>query len=265
MPRNDDFDTVSFRSIPGLFDCRGGNFHADCIACMPHRLGHRITNSNKTAFGKLSSEVCDVSGRNCVYILNKLPDDNYERNDMLESGVPVEIVRFLINIASRHKSFYEIGSRNGHVLSEIQKHTNVSVAGMEREQAAVDAAHKDFKITLTLGSFPETQLPDSDVYFFWIYANLIPTWVENFRYNRFPSQSRKWLYVASDWEYNGGQETKALRTAALEHFGAKHYREYKIPFYRGEEYREFGIFVVGEMELTQHMQKNQTPQTDEPN
>jgi hypothetical protein len=190
--------------------------------------------------------------------MNQVPDENHGRADISDTGVPVEVVRFLINVASQYNSFYEIGSRNGRVLSEIKKHTNVSVSGMEKTTDGVDAALREFDIILTLGSYPETQLEDSDIYFFWIYASLIPEWIKCFRNTRFKTAGTKYLYVASEWEHNEGKETKALRQAATEFFGAEHFREYKIPFYRGEEFREFGVFVVGKMELTDEMQLTNT-------
>jgi len=188
-------------------------------------------------------------------LLSLSVDANYGKEGITETGIPTEVLRLIINLAQPYESFYEIGSRDGRNLYEVKRQANITVAGMEQNHASVDAAMRDFNVHSTLGSFPETPLPDSDLYFFWIYSSLIPEWIKQFRYTHFPSTKRKLLYVASDLEYNQGQETWALRGAAELYFGKEHYREYKVPFYRGEEFREFGVFVLGQLELTEDMQQ----------
>ena len=219
--------------------------------------GVQLIESSRSEMNLLnaSGRICDFRGQNCVQLLIPTIDENYGKEGVTETGIPFEVLRLIINLAQRHESFYEIGSRDGRNLYEISRHANITVAGMELNQASVDAAMRDFNVTLTLGSFPETPLPDSDLYYFWIYSSLITEWIKHFRITQFPTMRRKLLYVASDLEYREGSETRALRGAAESYFGEEHYREYKVPFYRGEGFREFGVFVLGELELTSVMQK----------
>ena len=217
---------------------------------------HPSTVRVNAAFNEFSSGlVCDMQGLHCVRVLEKTEDVNYGKDGVSETGAPVEVVGLITNLAQRHGSFFEIGARDGRILHEIERRSNITVGGIEKNPANVEAAMRQFNISLTLGSFPETPLPNSDVYFFHIYAALIPQWIKKFRNTQFPELNRKFLYVSSDWTFQQGAETWALRKAAEEHFGSGNYREYKVPYYRGEMHREYGIYVIGEMELTHDMQR----------
>jgi len=224
---------------------------------------HPSTVRVNAAFNEFSSGlVCDMQGLHCVRVLEKTEDVNYGKDGVSETGAPVEVVGLITNLAQRHGSFFEIGARDGRILHEIERRSNITVGGIEKNPANVEAAMRQFNISLTLGSFPETPLPNSDVYFFWIYAALIPHWIYHLKHFRFDTISTKTILVALDKQFMDGIEVETFRSATSELFAPHLVKEYKLSYYRGELDREFGTFLVGEITLTAEVQRDALFQTN---